>query len=126
MQPIGLIVNAVKAIVLGSISSPKPASREPTRVSQEQMKNLDVKLKDKFDARRHKGVRNLGIPRLGTWRKQKQGLYEKVMWPPMALRIGLLRSSALKMTGVSSPSLCSAELLRRPILRAIWGHITFS
>jgi hypothetical protein len=44
----------------------------------------------------NKGVRRQGIiPRLGTWRKQQQGLYGKVMWPPMALRIGLLRSSAL-------------------------------
>ena len=50
-----------------------------------------------------KGVRRLGIPRLGTWRKQKQGLYEKVMWPPMALRIGLLRSSALQSDGHIKP-----------------------
>ena len=45
----------------------------------------------------------LGIPRLVTWRKQKQGCYEKVIWPPMALRIGLLRSSALQNDGLDAP-----------------------
>jgi hypothetical protein len=68
----------------------------------------------------------LGIPRLGTWRKQNQCFYEKVFWPLMALRIGIQGSSALqKMTGTASPSCCNAELLWRPILRAIGGQITF-
>ncbi len=34
----------------------------------------------------------LGIPGLGTWRKQEQGFDEKGDWPEMALRIGLLRA----------------------------------
>ena len=41
----------------------------------------------------------LGVPRLGTWRQQKHGFYEKVIWPPMALRIGLLTSSVLQFDG---------------------------
>ena len=45
----------------------------------------------------------LGIPRLGTWRKQKQGSYEKAIWPPMALTIGLLGSSALQNDGRIKP-----------------------
>ena len=51
----------------------------------------------------HLEIVRLGIPRLGTWRKQKQGFYEKVIWPPMALRIGLLRSSALQNDGRIKP-----------------------
>ena len=45
----------------------------------------------------------LGIPRLGTCRKQKQRFYEDIIWPPMALRIGLLRSSALQDDGLDAP-----------------------
>ncbi len=44
-----------------------------------------------------------------------------MIWPPMALKIGLLKSSALQNDGHIKP-----ELLRRPILRAIRGQITFS
>ena len=45
----------------------------------------------------------LGIPRLGTWRKRKQGFYENVIWPPMALMIGLLGSSAPQNDGLDAP-----------------------
>jgi hypothetical protein len=38
----------------------------------------------------------------------------------MALRIGLLTSSALPNDGLDAPSFCSAELLRRPILVGHW------
>ncbi len=68
----------------------------------------------------------LGIPRLGTWRKQEQGFYEKIIWPPMAIRIGLLRSSPLQNDGLMSPSFCSAELLRTPIHKGPWGPIYFT
>ena len=68
---------------------------------------------------------SLGISGLGTWRKQAPSCYEKRIWHPIDLMIGLLRSSALQMTGTSSPSFCSAELLRGPILSAIGGQIVF-
>jgi hypothetical protein len=47
------------------------------------------------------------MPRLGTWREQKQGLYEKIMWPPMAFRIGLVRSSALQNDGLEGAFKCT-------------------
>ncbi len=65
---------------------------------------------------------SLGISILGT---QAPSCYEKRIWHPIDLMIGLLKSSALQMTGTSSPSFCSAELLRGPILRAIGGQIVF-
>jgi hypothetical protein len=45
----------------------------------------------------------LDIPRLGTWRKQEQELYEQILWPPLSLRIGLLKSSALQNDGLDAP-----------------------
>jgi hypothetical protein len=47
----------------------------------------------------------LGIPepRLGTWRSQKQGCYEQVVCPPLALRIGILKGSALPNDGLDAP-----------------------
>ena len=63
----------------------------------------------------------LGIPRLGTWRKQKQGLYKKVMWPPMALRIGLLRSSALQNAGHIRPVILQCRTPRETDSKARWG-----
>ncbi len=69
----------------------------------------------------HKGVRRLGIPRLGTWRKQKQGLYEKVMWPPMALRIGLLKSSALQNDGLDAPVILQCRTPQETNPKGHWG-----
>ena len=43
-------------------------------------------------------------------------------WPLILVSPGVRHC---KMTGTSSPPFCSAELLRRPFLRAIVGQITF-
>ena len=51
---------------------------------------------------------------------KKTRFSQKVIWPPMALRIGLLRSSALQNDGLDVP-----VILGRPISRAIGGQITF-
>ena len=63
----------------------------------------------------------LGIPRLGTWRKQTQGFYEKVIWPPMALRIGLLRSSALQNDGLDVPVILQFRTPRETNPKGHWG-----
>ncbi len=68
-----------------------------------------------------KGVRRLGMPRLGTWREQKQGLYEKIMWPPMALRIGLLRSSALQNDGLDAPVILQCRTPQETNPKGHWG-----
>ncbi len=65
----------------------------------------------------------LGVPRLGTGRKQTQGFDEKVIWPPMALRIGLLRSSAVQNDGLYAPVILQC---RTPQETNPGGHITFS
>ena len=38
-----------------------------------------------------------------TREKNKQGFFQKIIWPPMALGIGLLRSSALQIHGHITP-----------------------
>ncbi len=43
--------------------------------------------------------------RLDTCCNAEQGFYEKTYWPPMALRTGLLRSSALQDDGLDAPCL---------------------
>ena len=63
----------------------------------------------------------LGTPRLGTWRKQTQGFYEKVIWPPMALRIGLLRSSALQNDGQDAPVILRCRTLQETNPKGHWG-----
>jgi hypothetical protein len=66
----------------------------------------------------------LGMPRLGTWGGSKnQDLMKKYFgpqWPLGLVSWGVLHCN---MTGASSPSLCSAELFRRPILRAIGAKL---
>ena len=61
------------------------------------------------------------IPRLGTWRKQKHGFYEKVVWPPMALRIGLLRSSALHNDGLDAPVSVQSRTSQETNPKGHWG-----
>ena len=63
----------------------------------------------------------LGIPRLGTWRKQKQGFDEKVIWIPMALRIGLQRSSALQNDGLDSPVILQCRAPQETNPEGHWG-----
>jgi hypothetical protein len=58
-------------------------------------------------------------------REKQHWIFSKVIWHPMALRIGFPGSLALQMTGLICPSYCSAELIRRPILRAMEGQFTF-
>jgi hypothetical protein len=58
-------------------------------------------------------------------REKQHWIFSKVIWHPMALRIGFPVSSALQMTGLICPSYCSAELIMRPILRAMEGQFTF-
>ena len=73
-----------------------------------------------------KGLRSLGVPRLGTGRGQKQGLHEKVMWPPMALRIGLLSRSALQNDGRIKPVILQCRTPQETHPKGHWGTITFS
>ncbi len=68
----------------------------------------------------------LGIPRLGTRRKQKQGFYEKVIWPPMALRIGLLRSLALQNDGLDAPVILQCRTPQETNPKGHWGPNSFS
>ena len=63
----------------------------------------------------------LDLPRLGTWRKQKEGLYAKVVWPPMALRIGLLRSSALQNDGRIVPVILQCRTPHETNPKGHWG-----
>ncbi len=63
----------------------------------------------------------LGIPRLGTWRKQEQGFYEKAIWPPMALRIGLLRSSAPQNDGRIKPVILQCRGPQETNPKGHWG-----
>ena len=63
----------------------------------------------------------LGIPRLGTWRKQKQGFYQKVIWPPMALRVGLPGSSALQNDGHIKPVILQCRTPRETNPNGHWG-----
>ncbi len=42
VQPIGLILNAVKAMVLGSTSSPKPASQEPPKCPPKSQSEIEI------------------------------------------------------------------------------------
>ena len=67
----------------------------------------------------------LGIPRLGTWRKQKQGFYEKVIWPPMALRIGLPGSSALQNDGHIMPVILQCRTPQETNPKGHWGPNCF-
>ena len=63
----------------------------------------------------------LGIPRLGTRGKQEQGLYEKVIWPPTALRIGLLRRSALQNDGLDAPVILQCRTPQESNPKGHWG-----
>ena len=62
----------------------------------------------------------LGIPRLCTWRKQKQGFHEKVIWPPMALRIGLLRSSTLQNDVLDAPVILQCRTPQQTTPKGHW------
>ena len=63
----------------------------------------------------------LGIPRLGTWRKRKQGFDENTIWPPMSLRIGLLRSSALQTDGRIKPVILQCRTPQETNPTGHWG-----
>ena len=65
--------------------------------------------------------RKTGYAKTGYVAGAKPGFYEKVIWPPMALRIGLPRNSALQNDGFDAPVI----LQRRPLLRAIGGQNIF-
>jgi hypothetical protein len=58
---------------------------------------------------------------LGTWRKQEQGFYEKVIWPPMALRIRRLKRSALQNGGLDVPVLLQCRTLQETNPKGHWG-----
>ena len=55
----------------------------------------------------------------------KTGFSQKVIWPPMALKIGLPGSSALQNDGHLKPVILQCRTPRKPILRAIGGQIYF-
>jgi hypothetical protein len=63
-------------------------------------------------------------PVLSRYRKHNDLMNHNLA--PMALRIRLLMSSALQHDMLDVPLFCSAELLRRSILRAIGCHFTFA
>ena len=67
----------------------------------------------------------LGIPRLGTWRKQTQGFYGKTLWPPMALRIGLLESSALQNYGLDAHVILQCRTPQETNPKGQWGPTYF-
>ena len=67
----------------------------------------------------------LGVPRLCTWRKQKQGFEEKTIWPPMALRLGLLRSSALQNDGRIEPVMLQRRSPQETKPKGHWGPNCF-
>ena len=65
----------------------------------------------------------LGIPRLGTGRKQKTKILWKseLVWPPMALRIALLRSSALQNDGLEAPVILQRWTPQESNIKGHWG-----
>ena len=52
---------------------------------------------------------------------KKQGFSQKVIWPPMALGIGLLRSSALQNDGHDVPVILQCRTPRETNPKGHWG-----
>ena len=63
----------------------------------------------------------MGITRLGKWRKQEQGLYQKAIGPPLAIRIGLLWSSALQTDGRIKPMILQCRTPQETNPKGHWG-----
>ena len=63
----------------------------------------------------------LGIPRLGTGRKQKPRFQENAIWLPVALRIALLRSSALQNDGRIRPVMLQCRTPQETDPKGHWG-----
>ena len=60
-----------------------------------------------------------------TWRKRKQWFYEKTIWPPMALRIGLPGSSALQNDAHFKPVILQCQTPRETNPKGHWGPNCF-
>ncbi len=63
----------------------------------------------------------LGVPRLGTRRKQNTRVDENIIWPPMALRIGPLRSSALQNDRLDAPVILQCRTPQETNPKGHWG-----
>jgi hypothetical protein len=53
--------------------------------------------------------------------RAKQGFYQKVIWPPMALRIGLPGSSALQNDGLDVPVILQCRTPQETNPKGHWG-----
>ena len=56
-----------------------------------------------------------------TREEKKQGFSQKVIWPPMALRIGLLGSSALHNDGLDVPVILQCRTPQETNPKGHWG-----
>ena len=56
-----------------------------------------------------------------TREEKKQGFSQKVIWPPLALRIGLLRSSAVQNDGRIKPVMLQCRTPRETNPKGHWG-----
>ena len=74
-----------------------------------------------IDLKRLQEIVRLGIQRLGTWRKQKPIFFEKTTWPTTALRMRLLRSSALQNDGLDAPVILECRTSQETNPKGHWG-----